>query len=424
MGKALDGVRILDFTHVQSGPTCTQLLAWFGADVIKVERPGGGDITRGQLRDIPDVDSLYFTMLNHNKRSITIDSKNPKGKEVLEALVRACDVLVENFAPGALDSMGFTWEHIQRLNPRMILASIKGFGPGPYEDCKVYENVAQCAGGAASTTGFDDGPPLVTGAQIGDSGTGLHLALGIVTALYQRTKTGRGQRVLAAMQDGVLNLCRVKLRDQQRLAHGPLKEYPQYPNGTFGDTVPRSGNASGGGQPGWILKCKGWETDPNAYIYFITQAPVWAEICDVIGRKEWVTDPDYATPDARLPRLKEIFAAIEQWTMTKTKFEAMEILNKRDIPCGPILSMKEIAEEPSLRKTGTVVEVDHPTRGKYLTVGNPIKLSDSPAEVRRSPLLGEHTEEILRDVLKFSEDRIAEIRASGAIGAAGKIAAE
>jgi len=424
MGKALDGVRILDFTHVQSGPTCTQLLAWFGADVIKVERPGGGDITRGQLRDIPDVDSLYFTMLNHNKRSITIDSKNPKGKEVLEALVRACDVLVENFAPGALDRMGFTWEHIQRLNPRMILASIKGFGPGPYEDCKVYENVAQCAGGAASTTGFDDGPPLVTGAQIGDSGTGLHLALGIVTALYQRTKTGRGQRVLAAMQDGVLNLCRVKLRDQQRLAHGPLKEYPQYPNGTFGDTVPRSGNALGGGQPGWILKCKGWETDPNAYIYFITQAPVWAEICDVIGRKEWVTDPDYATPDARLPRLKEIFAAIEQWTMTKTKFEAMEILNKRDIPCGPILSMKEIAEEPSLRKTGTVVEVDHPTRGKYLTVGNPIKLSDSPAEVRRSPLLGEHTEEILRDVLKFSEDRIAEIRASGAIGAAGKIAAE
>ncbi len=424
MGKALDGVRILDFTHVQSGPTCTQLLAWFGADVIKVERPGGGDITRGQLRDIPDVDSLYFTMLNHNKRSITIDSKNPKGKEVLEALVRACDVLVENFAPGALDRMGFTWEHIQRLNPRMILASIKGFGPGPYEDCKVYENVAQCAGGAASTTGFDDGPPLVTGAQIGDSGTGLHLALGIVTALYQRTKTGRGQSVLAAMQDGVLNLCRVKLRDQQRLAHGPLKEYPQYPNGTFGDTVPRSGNASGGGQPGWILKCKGWETDPNAYIYFITQAPVWAEICDVIGRKEWVTDPDYATPDARLPRLKEIFAAIEQWTMTKTKFEAMEILNKRDIPCGPILSMKEIAEEPSLRKTGTVVEVDHPTRGKYLTVGNPIKLSDSPAEVRRSPLLGEHTEEILRDVLKFSDDRIAEIRASGAIGAAGKIAAE
>ena len=217
MGKALDGVKILDFTHVQSGPTCTQLLAWFGADVIKVERAGEGDATRGQLRDIPDVDSLYFTMLNHNKRSITLDTKSPKGKEVLIELIKQCDVLVENFAPGALDRMGFSWERIQQINPRMIMASVKGFGPGPYEDCKVYENVAQCTGGSASTTGFDDGPPLVTGAQIGDSGTGLHLCLGIVTALFQREKTGRGQKVLAAMQDAVLNLCRVKLRDQQRL---------------------------------------------------------------------------------------------------------------------------------------------------------------------------------------------------------------
>ncbi len=292
MGKALDGVRILDFTHVQSGPTCTQLLAWMGADVIKIERAGEGDITRGQLRDIPNVDSLYFTMLNHNKRSITVDAKHPRGKAVIEALVKHCDVLVENFAPGALDRMGFTWERIQELNPRMIVASVKGFGPGPYEDCKVYENVAQCAGGAASTTGFDDGPPLVTGAQIGDSGTGLHLALGIVAALYQRKTTGRGQKVLAAMQDGVLNLCRVKLRDQQRLDRTHvMEEYPQYPNGTFGDAVPRAGNASGGGQPGWILKCKGWETDPNAYIYFITQAPVWKDICEVIGRQEWLTDP-------------------------------------------------------------------------------------------------------------------------------------
>ena len=328
MGKALDGVRILDFTHVQSGPTCTQLLAWLGADVIKVERAGEGDVTRGQLRDIPGVDSLYFTMLNGNKRSITVDAKNPKGKAILEALVKKCDVLVENFAPGALDRMGFTWEHINELNPRMIVASVKGFGPGPYEDCKVYENIAQCAGGAASTTGFDDGPPLVTGAQIGDSGTGLHLALGIVAALYQRNTTGRGQRVLAAMQDGVLNLCRVKLRDQQRLARTQvLEEYPQYPNGTFGDAVPRAGNASGGGQPGWILKCKGWETDPNAYIYFITQAPVWEAICKVIGHEEWLTDPRYATPKARLPHLMEIFGQIEEWTKTKTKFEAMDILN-------------------------------------------------------------------------------------------------
>ncbi|MGO9513916.1 MAG: formyl-CoA transferase [Steroidobacteraceae bacterium] len=399
MNKALDGVRILDFTHVQSGPTCTQLLAWFGADVIKVEKAGSGDVTREQLRDIPDVDSLYFTMLNHNKRSITLDTKSEQGKKVLEKLVKHCDVLVENFAPGALDRMGFTWERIQELNPRMVVASIKGFGPGPYEDCKVYENVAQCAGGAASTTGFDDGPPLVTGAQIGDSGTGLHLALGIVAALYQRKSTGRGQKVLAAMQDGVLNLCRVKLRDQQRLARTRvMKEYPQYPHRKFGSAVPRAGNASGGGQPGTIVKCKGWQTDPNAYLYFIAQAPVWKHICRVIGKQEWITDPNYATPDARLPRLKEVFATVEQWTLTKTKFEAMDLLNAHDIPCGPILSMEELANEPSLRATGTVVEVDHPTRGKYLTVGNPIKMSDSPTEVKRSPLLGEHTDEVLAEL--------------------------
>ncbi len=413
--KALEGVRILDFTHVQSGPTCTQLLAWFGADVIKVERPGTGDITRGQLMDVPNADSLYFTMLNHNKRSITLDTKNKTGKEVLERLIKTCDVLVENFGPGVLDRMGFPWETIHKLNPRMIVASIKGFGPGPYEDCKVYENVAQCTGGAASTTGFRDGLPLVTGAQIGDSGTGLHLALGIVTALFQRTHSGKGQRVTCAMQDGVLNLCRVKLRDQQRLAHGPLTEYSQYGEGVpFGPATPRAGNDSGGGQPGRILKCKGWENDPDAYIYFITQAPVWEKICDVIGEPGWKTDPDFATPKARLPRLNQIFGRIEDWTSTKTKFEAMDILNEFDIPCGPILSMKELAEDQSLRATGTVVEVDHPKRGKYLSVGNPIKLSDSPADVRRSPLLGEHTEEVLRDVLGYSADEIAAIKTSGA----------
>jgi len=415
MGKALDGVRILDFTHVQSGPTCTQLLAWLGADVIKVERAGAGDVTREQLRDIPGVDSLYFTMLNHNKRSVTLDTKSAQGKEVLEKLVKRCDVLVENFAPGALDRMGFTWERIQELNPSMVVASVKGFGPGPYEECKVYENVAQCAGGSASTTGFDDGPPLVTGAQIGDSGTGLHLALGIVAALYQRKTTGRGQKVLAAMQDGVLNLCRVKLRDQQRLTRtGVMKEYPQYPNGKFDSAVPRAANASGGGQPGTIVKCKGWETDPNSYLYFIAQAPVWKEICQVIGKEAWLKDPDFATPDARLPRLKEVFAAVEEWTLTKTKFEAMALLNEHDIPCGPILSMEELMNEPSLRATGTVVEVDHPKRGKYLTVGNPIKLSDSPTDVIRSPLLGEHTDEVLRE-LGYGAADVATLRANKVI---------
>lgn len=415
--KALEGIKVLDFTHVQSGPTCTQLLAWFGADVIKVERPGVGDATRKQLIDVPGADSLYFTMLNHNKRSIELNSKNETGKQVLTRLIEECDVLVENFAPGALDRMGFPWERIQEINPRIIMASIKGFGPGKYEDCKVYENVAQCAGGSASTTGFRDGPPLVTGAQIGDSGTGLHLCLGIVTALFQREKSGRGQKVSCAMQDSVLNLARVKLRDQQRLAAGPLKEYSQFGEGIpFGEATPRAGNDSGGGQPGRILKCKGWEQDPNAYTYFIMQAAIWEKVCDVIGKPEWKTEAGYATPPERLDKLNEIFDAIEQWTMTKTKFEVMDICNPHDIPVGPILSMKEISEDEGLFATGTMVKVDHPERGEYLSVGCPIKLSDSDVTVERSPLLGEHTAEILEQVLGYSGDELASIISSGAVG--------
>jgi len=413
--KALEGVRILDMTHVQSGPTCTQLLAWFGADVIKVERPETGDATRGQLRDVPNVDSLYFTMLNHNKRSVTLNTKHETGQEIFERLIQACDVLVENFSPGALDRMGFSWERIQTINPRLIYASVKGFGPGPYEECKVYENVAQCTGGGASTTGFDDGPPTVTGAQIGDSGTGVHLALGIVTALFQRERSGKGQRVICAMQDAVLNLCRVKLRDQQRLTHGPLKEYPQYPDGRFGEATPRSGNASGGGQPGWIVKCLGWEDDPNAYIYIITQAAAFDGLARAIGRDDWIDDPDWNSPKARLPKLDQMFNEIERWTKTKTKFEVMEILNPLNVPCGPVLSMKELAEEPSLRASGTVVEVDHPTRGSYLTVGNPIKLSDSPSEVERAPLLGEHTRDILQNVLGMTDQELEAAQGEGAV---------
>ena len=413
--KALEGVRILDMTHVQSGPTCTQLLAWFGADVIKVERPGVGDATRGQLRDIPDVDSLYFTMLNHNKRSITLNTKSDEGKNIFTRLIEECDVMVENFAPGALDRMGFTWERIQEINPRMIYASVKGFGPGPYEDCKVYENVAQCTGGGASTTGFDGGPPTVTGAQIGDSGTGLHLALGIAAALFQRVTSGRGQRVECAMQDGVLNLCRVKLRDQQRLAHGPLTEYPQYPNGTFGEATPRAGNASGGGQPGWVVRCRGWETDPDAYTYVIAQAAAFEGLARTIGHEDWLDDPEWNTPKGRLSKLEKMFEEIEKWTMTKSKFEVMEILNPLNVPCGPVLSMKELAEEESLRASGTVVEIDHPTRGKYVSVGNPIKLSDSTTAVERSPLLGEHTDQILSEVLGMDSADIEAARSVGAV---------
>jgi formyl-CoA transferase len=390
MSKALEGVRILDLGHVQAAPTATQLLAWMGAEVIKVEMPGRGDITRGQLRDVKGADSLYFTMLNSNKRSITINLKSPGGKKVMEELVRRCDIVVENFGPGVLDRQGFTWGRFQELNPRVIYASIKGFGPGRYADFKAYENVAQCMGGSASTTGWEDGPPTVTGAQIGDSGTGIHLVAGILAALYQRERTGKGQRVEVAMVDSVLNLCRVKMRDQQRLAHGPLLAYPTK---EFGDTVPRAGNASGGGQPGAALRCA--PGGPNDYVYVIIQPPSWAPLMRIIGREELIEDLDYATPEARLPRIPECFSIIEKWTITKSKFEVMDALNEFDIPCGPILSMKDIYEDKELFERGMLVEVDHPTRGRYVQVGMPIKLSDSPAEVQRSPLLGEHTDEVL-----------------------------
>ena len=416
MSKALEGIKIIDFTHVQAGPACTQLLAWFGADVIKVERPGSGDVTRSQLRDIPDADALYFTMLNSNKRSLTLNTKTPEGKEVLEKLIRESDVMVENFGPGALDRMGFTWDRIMELNPKMILASVKGFSDGHhYEDLKVYENVAQCAGGAASTTGWWDGPPTVSAAALGDSNTGMHLAIGILTALRQRDKDGKGQKVAVSMQDSVLNLCRVKLRDQQRLDKiGYLEEYPQYPHGEFSDVVPRGGNAGGGGQPGWVLKCKGWETDPNAYIYFTIQGHAWAPICDAIGKPEWKDDPAYMTPEARQPHIQEIFDTIETWLAGKTKFEAVDILRKFDIPCSPVLSMKEIADDPSLRESGTVVEVDHKQRGKYLTVGSPIKFSGMDVDVTGSPLLGEHTDDILGE-LGYDNDKIAAMHDKGAV---------
>src|ERR1700752_2693878 len=302
----LAGIRVIDFTGVQAGPACTQLLAWFGADVLKVERTSGGDVTRNQLRDIPELDALYFTMLNSNKRSLAIDTKSPEGLEGMEKLVRGADVLVENFAPGAMDRMGLSWDKLQQWNPRLIFGSVKGFNDdSSWNDLKVYENVAQCAGGKASVTGFWDGPPTVAAAALGDSNTGMHLAIGILTALHQRNKTGKGQKVAVSMQDSVLNLCRVKLRDQQRLdALGYLEEYPQYPHQEFSDVVPRGGNAGGGGQPGWVLKCKGWETDPNAYIYFTIQGHAGEPICKALGKPEWIDDPAYKTAEARQPHIE------------------------------------------------------------------------------------------------------------------------
>ena len=419
--EALKGIRILDMTHVQAGPTCSQLLAWMGADVIKFEPPQG-DATRGQLRDVPNADSLYFTMLNCNKRSITVNMKSAEGKSVFVDLLKACDVIMENFGPGVLDRFGFPWEKIHEINPRIVMGSIKGFGSiGPYANFKAYENVAQAMGGAMSTTGTPEGSPFVTGAQIGDSGTGLHLAIGLLAALHQRNRTGKGQYVEVAMMDGVMNLCRVKWRDHQRLARGPLSEYSVPTHQGMGAT-PRAGNDSGGGQLGNAVRCT--PGGPNDFIYLVVQEAVWdplaKRIGPEIGMPDLATDPKFATIGERRKNQQVMWELIGEFALKYTKRDFMAILNDLEVPCGPIMSTEDLFNDEHVKGRQMMVELDHPQRGKWWNVGMPIKLSDSPARIERSPLLGEHTDEILREVLGYDEARIAALRKSAALSAPPK----
>ncbi|MFL2537938.1 MAG: formyl-CoA transferase [Candidatus Rariloculaceae bacterium] len=407
--KALSGIRILDMTHVQAGPTSSQLMGFLGADVIKLESPVG-DATRGQLRDIPDADSLYFTMLNCNKRSITVNLKNDKGKEIFTKLVKTCDVLMENFGPGVLERLGFDWENVKKINPRIVMASIKGFGSeGPYAAFKAYENVAQAMGGSMSTSGLFDGPPVVTGAQIGDSGTGVHLMAGILAALLQRERTGRGQYVECAMMDCVMNLTRVKWRDHQRLTRGPL---PEYGRQEFEDFTPRAGNDSGGGQLGNAVQCK--PGGSNDYLYIVVQEHVWKALANRIGGEDLINDPRFEKIENRRANQSEMWDLLTDFASNHTKRELMEILNEIDVPCGPVMSTTDLANDDHVKLREMYLELDHPERGKWYNLGCPIKLSDSPVEVTRSPLLGEHTDEILSDVLGYETNEIDNLKEAGA----------
>jgi len=407
--KALSGIRILDMTHVQAGPTSSQLMGFLGADVIKLESPMG-DATRKQLVDVPGADSLYFTMLNCNKRSITVNLKNEKGKEVFTDLIKTCDVMMENFGPGVLDRLGFGWEKVHEINPRIVMASIKGFGTeGPYAAFKAYENVAQAMGGAMSTSGFFDGAPVVTGAQIGDSGTGVHLMAGILAALLQRERTGKGQYVECAMMDCVMNLVRVKWRDHQRIERGPL---PEYSIQEFEDFTPRAGNDSGGGQLGNAIKCK--PGGPNDYLYIVVQEHVWKALANRVGGEALVSDPRFENINDRRKNQAEMWKLLEEFAKDYTKRELMAILNDIDVPCGPIMSTKDLANDEHVKLREMYVELDHPQRGKWYNLGCPIKLSDSPVEVTRSPLLGEHTDEILGEVLGYDASQIDQFKDAGA----------
>ena len=422
--EALKGVRILDMSHVQAGPTCSQLLAWLGADVIKFENPAG-DATRGQLRDVPNADSLYFTMLNCNKRSITVNMKTDGGKQVFVDLLKKSHIIMENFGPGVLDRLGFTWEKIHEINPRIVMGSIKGFGSsGPYAEFKAYENVAQAMGGAMSTTGVPEGPPFVTGAQIGDTGTGLHLAIGLLAALRQAQLTGQGQYVEVAMMDGIMNLCRVKFRDHQRLTRGDMPEYSVPTRQGMGD-VPRAGNDSGGGQLGNAIHCK--PHGANDWLYVVVQEAVWNALANRvgpdIGMPGLATDPRFAKIADRRKNQNEMWALIAKFAAKYTKREFMAILNPIDVPCGPVMGTEDLANDEHVRGRQMWVELDHPQRGKWWNVGMPIKLSASPARIERSPTLGEHTEEILKEVLNYDEGKIVALKQAGTFSLPPKRAA-
>ena len=417
-GKALSGVKILDMTHVQAGPTSSQLLAWMGAEVIKFENPTG-DITRKQLRHDPEKDSLYFTMLNCNKRSIIANMKSAEGKKIFESLVKYCDVLMENYGPGVLARFGYTWETLHALNPALIYASIKGFGSsGPYSSYKAYEPIAQAMGGAMSVNGFPENPPTVCAPQIGDTGTGLHLAIGICAALYHRTHNGGiGQEVEAAMQESVMNLCRVKFRDHGRLMGGK-GALPEYSRPTLGLTsVPRAGNDSGGGQLGNCIKCKPeYEGDINNYVYFIVQEANWPVVARFIGDEDLVTNKKFDTLKERRVNQNELWAMVEKFASPYTKKEFTAMCNEKNIPCGPVLSTEEIVrDEHCLHRNMILKIMGHPQNPEgYTQVGMPIKLSAGNVdEIIRAPMLGEHTNEILKEI-GYSDADIAAAKAGGA----------
>ena len=416
----LQGIKVVDFTNVQSGPSCTQMLAWLGAEVIKIERPGTGDATRNELQFDPNEPSYYFLQLNSDKKSLSLDAATPDGKAILTKLIEGADIFVENLHPGAMDKLGFSWEVVHKINPRCIYGTIKGFPvTSQYADLKAYEPVAQVTAGAASTTGWWEGPdniPTQSGAALGDSNTGMHLLIGLLAALLQREKTGEGSFVYQSMHNACLNLCRIKTRDQLTLDRiGYLTQFPQYPNGKFGDFVPRSGNQEGSGVLGWTYKCKGWETDPNAYAYVILQrgAKDFEKACKALGFEDWLTNPDFNTADARDRHKQEIWARIQQFCIDKDKFEVTRLLSAAGVPVAPVLSTKEIMDDQSLYDGNTLVKIDQGGNiGTFVTVGCPFTISNYQPAYGPCPTLGGNNEEVLT-ALGYTPEQQAQFKANG-----------
>jgi len=398
MTTALDGIRVIDLTQYEAGPSCTELLGWLGAEVIKIEPPTGEPARRG-LSERPDMDSHFFVLLNANKKGVTLNLKHPRGRELFTELVRGADVVIENLGPGAMDRLGFSYENLSAINPRIISASIKGFGPGgPYEDYKSFEWIAQAMSGVMSMTGPPDGPPTRTSAGLGDTGSGIHCAVGILAAIIQRNVTGRGQRVEVAQQDVVVNLHRIHLR-----------EY--YQSGQGGGRV---GNRAKASAPSNLFRCRPF--GPNDYVYVHVANPdMWRALTRVIGRPEAGDDPRFGSQKLRVEHGDEVDAMVEGWTEKHTKHEAMEKLGAAGVPCGAVLDSAEVVTNRHLVDRGMIVPIEHPQRGHMDIPGNPVRLSDSPTEVTRAPLLGEHTAEVYGRLLKLDGAALDALRKDGVI---------
>jgi len=398
MAKALDGIRVLDLTQYEAGPSCTETLAWLGAEVVKIEPPTGEASRRG-LSERPDMDSVFFCLMNANKEGVTLNLKTARGRQMFEEMVKKADVVVENLGPGSMERLGFGYDSLARINPRIISASVKGFGSeGVYASYNSFEMIAQAMGGVMSLTGSPDGPPTRIEAGLGDTGAGLHTAIGILAAIVQRQTTGVGQRVEVAQQDCVVNLTRIHFRDHH------LGVRP----------IPRRGNRSPSAAPSDLYRCRPF--GPNDYVFIhVANTDMWKAFVRAIGQPELGDDPRFADRDGRVSQVKELEAIVEAWTEKRTKHEVMELLAGAGVPCGAVLDSEEVLTNEHLRSRGMLVDIDHPTRGRMTMLGSPIHLSASPTEVKRAPLLGEHNAEVYGRLLGFGETELAALKRDGVL---------